>query len=75
MAYVKWSFETLNKFCGDAFRKFGFSDEEADIITDVLLTADIYGIESHGMQRRYRRPFRNGPACGRVRYEQGHRKG
>ena len=54
MAYVKWSFETLNKFCGDAFRKFGFSDEEADIITDVLLTADIYGIESHGMQRMVR---------------------
>ena len=54
MAYVKWSFETLNTFCGDVFRKFGFSDADADTITDVLLTADLYGIESHGMQRMVR---------------------
>ena len=49
MAYVKWSFETLNKFCGDVFRAFGFNDADADTITDVLLTADLFGIESHGM--------------------------
>ena len=54
MAYVKWSYETLSAFCGDAFRKFGFSDADADTITDVLLTADLYGIESHGMQRMVR---------------------
>ena len=54
MAYVKWSFETLNAFCTDAFRTFGFSEEEANTITDVLLTADLYGIESHGMQRMVR---------------------
>ena len=54
MAYVKWSFETLNKFCGDVFRSFGFSAADADTITDVLLTADLYGIESHGMQRMVR---------------------
>lgn len=54
MAYVTWSFETLNKFCGDVFRTFGFSDGDADIITDVLLTSDLYGIESHGMQRMVR---------------------
>lgn len=38
----------------DAFQKFGFSEAEADIIQDVLLTADLYGIESHGMQRMVR---------------------
>ena len=54
MAYVKWSFETLNAFCGDVFRTFGFSDADADTITDVLLTADLFGIESHGMQRMVR---------------------
>ena len=54
MAYVKWSFETLSAFCGDVFRKFGFSDADADTITDVLLTADLFGIESHGMQRMVR---------------------
>ena len=54
MAYVTWDFETLNVFCGDVFHTFGFSDEDAATITDVLLTADLYGIESHGMQRMVR---------------------
>lgn len=51
MGYVKWSYDTLNTFCHDVFRKFGFNEEETNIIKDVLLTADLYGIESHGMQR------------------------
>jgi len=38
----------------DAFEKFGFTEAEANIIQDVLLTADLYGIESHGMQRMVR---------------------
>ncbi len=54
MGYVKWSYETLNRFCTDVFHNFGFSDDEGKIIKDVLLTADLYGIESHGMQRMVR---------------------
>lgn len=54
MGYIKWSYEVLNRFCHDVFRKFGFSEEESDTIKDVLLTADLYGIESHGMQRMVR---------------------
>lgn len=54
MGYVTWSFETLNRFCRDAFEAFGFSEEESGEITDVLLKADLYGIESHGMQRMVR---------------------
>ncbi len=54
MAYQHWSYETLHQFCMDAFQKFGFSEKEADIIQDVLLTSDLYGIESHGMQRMVR---------------------
>ena len=54
MGYVKWSYDTLNTFCHDVFRKFGFNEEETNIIKDVLLTADLYGIESHGMQRMVR---------------------
>ena len=54
MGYVKWSYDTLNHFCGDVFKAFGFSEEEGSIIKDVLLTADLYGIESHGMQRMVR---------------------
>ncbi len=51
MGYVHFQYDLLKKFCTDAFEKFGFSKEEADIIQDVLLTSDLHGIESHGMQR------------------------
>ena len=54
MAYVTWKLETLERFCADAFEAFGFSKEESAQISDVLLTADLYGIESHGMQRMVR---------------------
>ncbi len=54
MGYVKWSYQTLNQFCEDVFRAFGFDEEQSRIIKDVLLTADLYGIESHGMQRMVR---------------------
>lgn len=54
MGYQYWHYETLNSLCNDAFQKFGFTPEEAKIITDVLLMSDLYGIESHGMQRMYR---------------------
>lgn len=54
MAYVNWQYDTLNKFCNDVFKAFGFNDEDSETITDVLLTADLYGIESHGMQRMVR---------------------
>lgn len=54
MGYQYWSYETLHQFCMDAFQKFGFTESEASIIQDVLLTSDLYGIESHGMQRMVR---------------------
>lgn len=60
--YVNYSYETLKTFCTDAFKKFGFNDEESAIIVDVLLTSDLYGIESHGMQRlvRYHKGIEKG---------------
>ena len=36
MGYVKWSYDTLNTFCHDVFRKFGFNEEQTNIIKDVL---------------------------------------
>lgn len=59
---INYSYETLKKFCTDAFLKFGFNKEECDIIVDVLLTSDLYGIESHGMQRlvRYHKGIEKG---------------
>ena len=54
MAYQHWSYDVLHQFCMDVFQTFGFTVQESDIIQDVLLTADLYGIESHGMQRMVR---------------------
>ena len=54
IAYQHWSYDTLHRLCMEAFQKFGFTEAEADIIQDVLLPADLYGIESHGMQRMVR---------------------
>ena len=36
------------------FRHLDFQKTESNEIKDVLLTADLYGIESHGMQRMVR---------------------
>lgn len=49
--YFNYSYEELKKFCEDAFERFGFTHEDAAIITDVLLLSDLYGIESHGTSR------------------------
>ncbi len=60
--YLHYSYEQLKTFCMDAFQEFGFNSEEAQIITDVLLLSDLYGIESHGMQRlvRYHKGIEKG---------------
>ena len=52
--YLNYPVELLDRFCMEAFGRFGFTEEESRIITDVLLLSDLYGIESHGMQRLVR---------------------
>lgn len=60
--YITYSFSDLEKFCNDVFLKFGFSKDESKIISDVLLMSDLFGIESHGMQRlaRYHKGIEKG---------------
>lgn len=60
--YVRYSYDQLAKFCNDCFEKFGFTADESRIISDVLLMSDLYGIESHGMQRlaRYHKGIEKG---------------
>ncbi len=60
--YIKYTYPQLKKFCEDCFQKFGFNVSESEIITDVLLLSDLYGIESHGMQRlvRYHKGIEKG---------------
>lgn len=46
-----YSFETLKAFAWSAFKKIGCSDEHATLATEVLLSADLRGIDSHGLAR------------------------
>ena len=54
MTYVRVKGEGLRKLCETIFESCGFTPENSKIITDVLLRADYYGIESHGVQRLIR---------------------
>ena len=42
---------TLENFMRDVFVGLGVPKKDAEIITDVLITSDLRGIESHGIQR------------------------
>ncbi|MCI8852561.1 MAG: Ldh family oxidoreductase [Lachnospiraceae bacterium] len=54
MAYRKIQAGQVRSFCEAVFQSYGFSETDSETITDVLLTADLYGIESHGVQRLIR---------------------
>jgi LDH2 family malate/lactate/ureidoglycolate dehydrogenase len=43
--------KTLRNFMVDVFGGLGVPSKDADICADVLITSDLYGIESHGIQR------------------------
>jgi L-2-hydroxycarboxylate dehydrogenase (NAD+) len=42
---------TLQKFTKEVFNKIGCSKEDTELATDVLLSADLRGIDSHGIAR------------------------
>ena len=46
--------EKTRLFCENVFKSYGLSEEKSKTVTDVLLRADLYGIESHGVQRLIR---------------------
>ena len=62
MQYYHVDYQKLHDFCIQVFRGYGFSDEGSRQITDVLLDADLSGIESHGIQRliRYHKEITGG---------------
>jgi LDH2 family malate/lactate/ureidoglycolate dehydrogenase len=45
--------KTLENFMRDVFKGLGVPKEDANIIADVLITSDLRGIDSHGIQRLY----------------------
>jgi len=62
MAYRHLAYKDVKAFCEKVFCGYGFSPEESGQITDILLEADLSGIESHGIQRltRYHQEITSG---------------
>ncbi len=54
MSYCNLPVDKTRAYCEKIFEKHGFNREECRQIVDVILTADLYGIESHGVQRMIR---------------------
>ena len=64
MQYHHIDYAKTRAFCIKAFQGYGFTQKESIQITDVLLDADLSGIESHGVQRmiRYHKEITEGMA-------------
>jgi LDH2 family malate/lactate/ureidoglycolate dehydrogenase len=62
MGYRRIRTEKVRRFCRAVFESYGFTSDESKTITDVLIRADLFGIESHGVQRlvRYHNEIRSG---------------
>ncbi|MBQ2767449.1 MAG: Ldh family oxidoreductase [Clostridia bacterium] len=54
MVYSRLDVKKVRRYIEDIFQKRGFTETESKDITDVLLMADLYGIESHGIHRMIR---------------------
>ncbi len=54
MSYSYLPVDQVRAYCEEIFSRHGFSRDECERIVDVILTADLYGIESHGIQRMIR---------------------
>ena len=54
MNYHHIDYKQTEAFCRKVFQGYGFTEEESAQITEVLLDADLSGIESHGIQRLIR---------------------
>ena len=54
MQYFRLPYAEVEQFCQKAFEGYGFDAEQSKKITEVLLDADLSGIESHGVQRLIR---------------------
>lgn len=51
MSVTHFPYEQLFRFAKDVFTKIGCSEEDALVATNVLLSADLRGIDSHGIAR------------------------
>lgn len=52
--YVRVNHEELRRFIAKLFAKLGVPEEDAEIVADNLVMADLRGVSSHGVQRTKR---------------------
>jgi LDH2 family malate/lactate/ureidoglycolate dehydrogenase len=48
---VRIGFQDLKSFCQQAYMKVGVPEQEASVVADLLVRADLRGIETHGVTR------------------------
>jgi len=62
MEYFRLPYAQVRSFCQQVFAGYGFDADKSQKITEVLLDADLSGIESHGIQRliRYHKEITEG---------------
>jgi LDH2 family malate/lactate/ureidoglycolate dehydrogenase len=48
---MKFEYEILFEFAKSVFLKLGCPQDEAELATKVLLSADLRGVDSHGVAR------------------------
>ena len=62
MAYYRLPEKELRAYCETVMGKYGFNEKQSRDIADILLTADLQGLEWHGVQRliRYHRGVKSG---------------
>lgn len=51
MAYRRFPYEKMKALSIEIFRSYGYDAKESELIADVITTADLFGIESHGVNR------------------------
>ena len=58
----KFTCQSYRNLCKQIFQAFGFSEPDSLQISEVLLMADLFGVESHGISRimKYYRLLKNG---------------
>ncbi|MDR2952817.1 MAG: Ldh family oxidoreductase [Treponema sp.] len=72
--YINIDTGKVRLFCEELFLTYGFSPEESRIISDVLIRADLCGIESHGVHRltRYHDEIKSGRVNPKAKTEIAH---
>ncbi|CEP67016.1 Malate/L-lactate dehydrogenase [Moorella glycerini] len=51
MAKSNYSYQSVKQFCIEAFRAIGVPNDEAELVSDSLVWANLRGIDSHGVFR------------------------